>query len=313
MSLSPVSPQVAILTGPTATGKSSIAIEFALKQKNIEIINADSLLVYQQFNIGTAKPSFEERQDIPHHLIDLIHPDETFTAGEFYKKVFETIDDIHSRQHRALIVGGTGFYLKTLLFGLWKTPKADPALRSHLESKLSEELFRELEQKDPLTAKRIGIKDRYRLIRSLEMITQSGKTPTELHALQSKTPNPLFSLLVIDRPNEELFDRIQWRTKTMIQSGLIEEVEAIREKYPSSRALSSVGYSETIAFLEGRPPPGRKIQPSLAGLASEISLATRQLVKKQRTWFKSTPHAKRLVLEQDKQALIEILDHIYAK
>ncbi len=304
--------KVAILTGPTATGKTGLAIEFALKHGAIEIINADSLLVYRGMDIGTAKPTKAERNDIPHHLIDIRDPHETFTAGDFHREAMQAIEKIHSQGKRALIVGGTGFYLKTLLYGLWPAPKADPVLRAKLENETSDTLYQRLEKRDPESAIRIGRGDRYRLIRAHEMIELSGMSPSEMQAQAPKEPDPRFELWVLDRPNEELYARIEARTTQMLDQGLIDEVNTLCKRYPElPRALSSVGYRETRDYLAGKPPEGRKIQPGLPGLESEISLSTRQLVKSQRTWFRGEKASKWFMLDQDRPALQNAWKTIY--
>lgn len=300
-----------ILTGPTASGKTALAMELAQKHAALEIINADSLLVYRTLNIGTAKPTAQELQSVPHHLIDIRWPNEPFTAGDFVREAESALQDVHSRGKRALITGGTGFYLKALLYGLWDAPKTDAALRAELEGYSSQELYRELEQKDAESALRIGLNDRYRLIRAIELIRLSGKTPTELQSLQPDTPNPRFELWVVDRGSDELTARIEARTRAMLQAGLIEEVRALREKYPHSRALSSVGYRQVCAFLDGIHPDGRKPEPGVAGLESEIGLATRQLVKQQRTWFRGQKNARWYTLDRDRDLLLSDFGKLY--
>jgi tRNA dimethylallyltransferase len=140
----------------------------------------------------------------------------------------------------------------------------------------------------------------------------TGKTPTELQAEQNRTPNPKLRLLVVDRPSEELFARIHQRTESMIQAGLIEEVRALRAKFPQARALEAVGYEQTCRYLDGLAPEGRKSTPGVQGLVEEIELATRQLVKRQRTWFKSEKNAERFELGRDHSALMKRLEEIYA-
>lgn len=306
--------RVAILTGPTATGKTGLAIEFAERHGAIEVINADSLLVYRGMDIGTAKPDQAERKEIPHHLIDIRDPHEAFTAGDFHREATKAIDEIHAKGKRALIVGGTGFYLKTLLYGLWPAPKSDPTLRQRLEQETNEELYQRLEKRDTESALRIGRNDRYRLIRAHEMIELSGMTPTEMQAQTPKEPDPRFELWVLDRSNDELYDRIEKRTHQMIEQGLIDEVKTLQERYKGQelpRALSSVGYRETQDYLAGIPPLGRKIAPGLTGLQSEISLSTRQLVKSQRTWFRGEKTSKWFTLDQDLAALQTSWKNIY--
>jgi tRNA dimethylallyltransferase len=306
--------KVAILTGPTATGKTGLAIELAEKHGSIEIINADSLLVYRGMDIGTAKPSQAEQKNIPHHLIDVRDPHEPFTAGDFHREATKAIDEIHSRGKRALIVGGTGFYLKTLLYGLWPAPKSDPAVRQKLEQESNDKLYEKLEKRDPDAALRIGRNDRYRLIRAHEMIELSGMTPTEMQAQTPKEPDPRFELWVLDRTNDELYARIDQRTRLMLEQGLIEEVKTLQARYAGQelpRALSSVGYRETQDHLAGILPEGRKIAPGIEGLKSEISLSTRQLVKSQRTWFRGEKSSHWFTLEQDLPAFYQAWKNIY--
>ncbi len=306
---------VGLLTGPTATGKSGLAIEFALNQGGIEIINADSMLVYRGMDIGTAKPSLHERKQIPHHLIDVKNPNETFTAGEFKRAVLSTIDEIHSRGNRALIVGGTGFYLKSLLFGLWKAPPSHPEIRKKLEEHSNDELYKKLLEVDPISAQRIGHSDRYRLIRGLEIIELSGKSLEQLQSELPPEPDPRFHLWILDRSNPDLQTRIHLRTSQMIQEGLIEEYQKIHSLYPESRSLMAIGYAQVKDFLEGKPPAGRKIKPGIEGLQEEIELATRQLVKRQRTWFRNqsqkTPQSEWFHFEEDRSRLELAIKKVY--
>jgi tRNA dimethylallyltransferase len=307
---------VAIVTGTTASGKTGISIEFALRHPEIEIVNADSLLVYRGFDIGTAKPTLEERRGIPHHLIDILDANQPFTAGDFVRAVDRTLLDIHARGKRALIVGGTGFYLKALLFGLWDAPKAPPELRARLEKASSRELYDRLMAVDEESALRISLNDRYRLVRACETLETTGKTPSELEAeTAARGSVPGFSLFVLDREAEDLRSRIGLRTREMLARGLVEEVRELREKFPYARAFEAVGYAEVIAFLENRKPAGRKIADGLPGLENEIELATNQLAKRQRTWFsgqfKRASHLELLILERDRARLESALTAIY--
>lgn len=306
--------KVAVLTGPTSSGKSSIAMELALKNGKIEIINADSLLVYRGLDIGTAKPSARELKQVPHHLIDIRDPHEPFTAGDFFRLVTQTILEIQHRGNRPLIVGGTGFYLKALLYGLWQAPKADPKIRAKYQEKENIDLYRQLLNKDAESALRIGKNDRYRLIRALELIEMGGKTPSELREAETRTPDPRFEIWVIDRPNEILNHRIEARTEAMIKSDFIGEVERIRAQYQNQeppRPLSAVGYNEVCKYLDGILPAGRKIAPGLEGLKSEINLATRQLVKSQRTWFRGQKSVHWFELDRDLALLKSAWSDLY--
>ncbi|MBI2711362.1 MAG: tRNA (adenosine(37)-N6)-dimethylallyltransferase MiaA [Bdellovibrio sp.] len=309
--------RIGILTGPTATGKSQIALEFAEKLGNVEIINADSLLVYRLMNIGTAKPSTEELRRVPHHLVDILNPNEPFTAGEFSRAARSAIEKIESKGKRALIVGGTGFYLKALLFGIWDAPATQPEIRKRLEGVSNPDLYSQVHQIDPRAAEKIGRADRYRLIRTIEIFETSGKTPTELEEQSPTEPDPAFELWILDRPTEELHRRIHQRTQQMLSQGLVQEYEEIVRLFPECRALKAIGYAQVSAYLKNERPAGRKPPIGMAGLQSEIELATRQLVKAQRTWFngfcKKGVHSKRFVLDQDKSLLDLELERMYGE
>lgn len=311
--LDPNSPQIAILTGATATGKSKIAFDYALDKKNIEIVNADSILVYQDMNVGSAKPPPLERNQVRHHLIDIRLPNEPYTAGEFTRDVQKAVKSIHERGKRALIVGGTGFYLKALLYGLWQAGPADPHYRDKLDAQPDSELYQMLFEKDEESALRIGANDRYRLIRALEIIHNSGITPTEHQKQMPKEKNPQLRLLVIDRDNSELFPRIIARTEQMLARGFVGEVKMLKERYGNIRALRAVGYQQVLDFIEGRVPEGRKLEPGIEGLKNEIVLATRQLVKRQRTWFRGEKSSEHFHLDDDLEKLTATLDEIYVK
>lgn len=314
--LTPPAHPTAILTGTTASGKTAIALEFARAHREIEIINADSLLIYRGFSIGTAKPSQRELAEIPHHLIDIREPTEVFTAGDFVRECEAALLDIHARGKRALIVGGTGFYLKALFFGLWDAPKSPPALRASFEAMLDIDLYTALHAKDPVAAEKITRGDRYRLIRALETIQTTGKTPTELEReAGARESIPGLSLLITDCEKEELRERIELRTDAMLASGFLDEVRALRSRFERVRSFEAVGYTEAIRFLDGKNPEGRKISEGTEGLRSEIILATTQLAKRQRTWFKGqfgrVPHLKFFTLEADREKLWLELEETY--
>lgn len=303
-----------ILTGPTASGKSALALSLASRYGRIEIINADSLLFYRGLDIGTAKPIPEDLKRIPHHLINIRDPDQPFTAGDFVRAVEALLVEIHGRGCRALIVGGTGFYLKALLYGLWSGEKADPALRQRLELLSNEKLYEKLLARDLGAAKRIGLADRYRLLRALELIELTGRSPTELQAEKTRESDPRFQLWIVDRLDPELRDRIAKRSRQMLEAGLIHEVKQIRERYPHCRPLRSVGYRQICDFLDGTAPQGRKKIMDQDGLVQEIELATRQLVKRQRTWFRGQAQdALRFELDRDYKLLEERFAGIYSE
>lgn len=282
----------------------------------MEIINADSLLVFRGFDIGTAKPTKAEREEIPHHLVDIRDPNEPYTAGDFVRDCEIAITEIHGRGKRALIVGGTGFYLKAMLFGLWDAPKAPAELRAQFEARSNQELYDSLFARDEEAALRISRNDRYRLIRAAETLATTGRTPSELELEASSRPAVEgLSLFVTDRAVDELKTRIALRTEEMIAAGFVEEVRALRDRFPGVRPFESVGYAEAVAYLEGRPPDGRKIVAGTEGLKSEIRLATHQLAKRQRTWFHGqftrVPDLKFFTLDADREKLDAALREIY--
>lgn len=236
-------PLTAILTGPTASGKSDLAHTFAREHGGIDIINGDSVCVYKGMDIGSAKPTRDEQAEVHYHLLDVHSPSEPFTAGDFVRGVNSAIADIHGRGKRALIVGGTGFYLKALTHGLWgegaeMTPH--PEVRHQIESHSNSALYAELYERDPDSAARIGPNDRYRLIRAMEIMTLTGKTPSELQAARPR-PRQDLALFLIDRPAPEIQTRIRSRIQKMLAQGIIDEVRDLEESFPKAAALKAVG------------------------------------------------------------------------
>ncbi len=283
----------AILSGPTASGKTALALRLAreLKKQNIplEIVSCDSLLVYREISIGTAKPTRDELDSTPHHLIDCASLSENYNAGDFVRQAESAIEEIHSRGARAILVGGTGFYLKAFLFGLWEGPGTNESFRQSIESKSTEELARMLEHSDGTWPYPFAVNDRYRIIRQLERGGENAPSSRD------RSPRANVGFFWIDDESEKLDARINQRTKTMISDGLIEETKRALAEFSEARALDSVGYREARRYLSGQEPEGRKVKPGLEGLADEISLSTRQLVKKQRTFYRGQFKAHPLV------------------
>ncbi len=301
-----------ILTGPTASGKTAFALALA-ERHGLEILNADSLLVYRGFDIGTAKPTPEERGDIPHHLIDIRDPEQSFTAADFVREIEAALQKIHERGRRALIVGGTPFYLKALSFGLWEAPPTHEDYRRSIADEATDSLFEQLRELDPAHAVKIGSSDRYRLVRALEILRFSGRRPSELEAeARNRAPDPRFPIWVLDRPQQELENRIHQRTNAMLLAGLIEETRRLRDAHPTARALGSVGYAQVVDHLDERQPRGRKRRPGIDGLTDEIRLATRQLVKAQRTFFRGLKHAQWFLFDQDRPKLETLARQTFA-
>ncbi|MCM0605440.1 MAG: tRNA (adenosine(37)-N6)-dimethylallyltransferase MiaA [Xanthomonadaceae bacterium] len=292
-----------ILTGPTASGKSSLALGIAESRGDIELINADSIQVYKKFDIGSAKPSQEELSRVPHHLIDILEPTVRFTAGDFVKLVKEKITEIRARNKIPLIVGGTGFYLKALLYGMWDAPPTQPEIRTKLEKEETEALYEKLKSADPDLLDKVSKNDRYRIIRALEIIESSGTLPSQLEKKTNQEADPAFTLLIIDREQSELVKRIDKRTTEMLEAGLVNEVKSLLQDYPDAPALKSVGYQQVVDYLGGILPSGRKVSSGEKGLSDEISLATRQLVKRQRTWFRGQTEGSWFILDSDRSKI----------
>ena len=305
-----------ILTGPTAVGKSSLAIQVAQEIKaalniQLEIINADSVCFYQEFNIGSAKPTEKEMALIPHHLIDCVSPLENYHAGQFLKDCEIKLAEIHARGNRALIVGGSGFYLKSLRFGLWDAPETSPEFRKTLEAESTEALFKKLLAQDEVHANKVGASDRYRLIRGLEILAISGKKPSELEAAMPKDADARFALWTIDRERPELEMRMRNRIIQMLEEGLVEETEKLRQKYSECKTLHAVGYQQVLNQIDGILPEGRIVKQGREGLVDEISLVHRQLAKQQRTWSKNLAPDENFLLNQDLKTLKEKLITFY--
>lgn len=273
--------------GPTAVGKTLLSLELAEKL-NAEIVCVDSLVVYRDFNIGTAKPTLEERQRVPHHVIDLISPEENFTAFDFCEAANQAIRLIQKKGKKVFLVGGSGLYLKALTRGMFQAPPSDPLLKKELEKEMEEEgserMYQKLRAVDPEWALTLHPHDRYRILRALEVFKVSGKKFSEFRQKHNpKQASPFLKIgLTIER--EKLYQNIEHRTQKMLADGLIEEVSGLMKKYPlTCKPFKSVGYKETLQFLQSS-------SPGLSGgskeLSQKITQATRHLAKGQWTWFR---------------------------
>ncbi|MCE9530260.1 MAG: tRNA (adenosine(37)-N6)-dimethylallyltransferase MiaA [Planctomycetes bacterium] len=286
-----------ILTGPTASGKSELALHLA-ERVNAEIIALDSMTLYRGMDIGTAKPTVEERRRIPHHLIDVLDPWESGNVAWWLREAAACSREIESRGRQVLFVGGTPFYLKALLQGLFEGPPVDPVLRSQLEQEAarngSDAIHARLAMVDPVTAKRLHPNDVRRVVRALEIWHQTGKPisecqqqgwwgPVSRDAESSKRSDETPRCLVLDLPRDELYTRINRRVEKMIEAGWIDEVRRLRElpRPMSKEASGALGYREIAAFLDD--------QLTLPAAIEAIQLRSRQFAKRQLTWFRSLP------------------------
>jgi tRNA dimethylallyltransferase len=277
-------PKLLIVTGPTAVGKSQLVSELAAELDG-EIINADSQQVYRQMDIGTAKPSREERNLIRHHVIDVVDPDEAFNVAMFRQLATASAGDIRQRGHRVLLCGGTGLYIKALTRGLFPVPAQDPALRTALnlaaEARGLPGLYQELRRVDPSAASWIHANDRQRIVRALEVYRLTGKPISQWQQDHAFNENPFETLKIgLGRERAELYDRIDRRCDRMIEAGLIDEVEGLLDKGYSLdlKPLQSVGYRQAGLFLQG--------QMTLQHALSVMKRETRRLAKRQLTWLR---------------------------
>jgi tRNA dimethylallyltransferase len=280
------------LLGPTASGKSTLALEAAEKLP-LEIVSMDSALVYRGMDIGTAKPSAAQRARVPHHLIDLIDPDEAYSAGRWRRDALAAIGEVLSRKRIPLLVGGTMLYYRTLTGGLDTLPPADAQLRGEIDADAARRgwpaLHAELARVDPKTAQRLAPHDSQRIQRALEVWRLTGRP---LSTLQGGARQDLpFELKGIALMPERavLHERIAQRFDAMLELGLIDEVQALRQRYRLSAAMPSmraVGYRQVWEYLEGRYDKET--------LKEKAVTATRQLAKRQLTWLRSFPGLQRI-------------------
>jgi tRNA dimethylallyltransferase len=267
--------RVVVVLGATATGKSALALEIAARF-NAEIINADSRYLYRGLDVGTATPIMAERRGVPHHLVDVLDPTETYSLAQFLDDAFGAIEDVAKRGHLPLVAGGTPQYLRALIEG-WQTPDVPPneSLRAALTTQSPEQLLERLEQIDRTSAARIGLNQR-RLIRALEIHAATGRPPSELRGKES--PPYRFLIIGLRRDRESLHQRIAERARMMFAGGLLDEARVILDLDPALPALSSIGYPEARAVVLG--------ELSLDEAIERTIYATNRYVRHQETWFR---------------------------
>jgi tRNA dimethylallyltransferase len=310
------------LTGPTAAGKTQVGIELALRL-NAEIVSLDSMTLYQGMDVGTAKPSAADRARVPHHLLDLVPPNEEFSLSEYVDAAHEAISRIRNGGREVLFVGGTPLYLKSLLRGLYQGPPPDWPFRQQIEDELKslplEALHQRLQVIDPLLAARLHPHDKRRIIRGLEVFKQTGERLSHLQTqFDEGRPAAQVRVFVLSWPREELHRRIDLRVDQMFAAGLVEEVRGLLEKYGalSRTAQQAVGYREVIEYLRdlrtgesnrskfkvqssklsGADTPaaetlnlklGTLNSSGLAACIDRVKARTRQFARRQETWFRA--------------------------
>lgn len=275
--------QVLVILGPTATGKTELALAIA-RELDGEIINGDALQIYRGLDIGTAKPTPEMRREVPHHLLDILEPWERFSAGEFVRRARQALGELEERGKLAIIVGGSGLYLRALLEGISPVPRDDEVSRL-LNERLVEEglavLYAELERCDPETAARLAARDRQRILRALEVALATGRPLSEWLRSQPFGSDPLPAIRIgLTLPRSILYDRIARRVKLMIDQGWVEEVRAILDLGldPQAPGFQAIGYRQIIRYVTG--------EWSLEAAVDDIVSATRRYAKRQMTWFR---------------------------
>jgi len=286
-----------LIPGVTASGKGRLAFDLA-ESLDAEIISIDSMKVYRRMDIGTAKPPGQARQHVKYHLIDVVEPSESFNVGSFLDLAYDAIKQIKSRNKTIIAVGGTALYIKALLYGLFEGPGADEQVRSQLRQRAQTEgllqLYRQLENIDPVAAERIGPNDAKRIIRALEVYEITGKPISSLQKqFNAEKPQHNWTVIGLRRGKPDTNSRINQRVKKMIAAGLVDEVKSLlaEDKPLSQQARCAIGYAEIIDYL------ARRI--SLEDATELIKKNTRRLAKNQRTWFKTFKNIDWLDLEAE--------------
>ena len=278
--MSPSSPLIAVI-GPTGSGKSDLALELA-QTFGGEIVNCDSVQLYRYMNIGTAKVLPEERLGIPHHLLDFLDPDKVFTAGDYVRIARPLLREIAARKRTPIVTGGTGFYFRSLMSGLFMGPSRNDELRARLNRRDAARLHKLLRRLDRAAALRIHANDTQKVIRAIEVCVLSRRPITALHQEEHRAPLTGFQPLIIglDPPKDALAARIEERCARMFDIGLIDEVRGLlaRGFDRTSKALESIGYREAILHIDGAI--------GYAEAIAQTQIATRQYAKRQRTWFR---------------------------
>jgi len=282
----PPDPLLVVILGPTASGKTSLSLALAEKFSG-EIVNCDSVAIYREFDIGTAKPNAAERARAPHHLFDIVDPTEEMTAGEYARRARQVLAEINSRKHLPVVVGGTGLYLRALLEGLFPGPQRSEELRERLRNRAakhrSDYLHRILRRLDRTASEKIHANDAPKLIRAIEVCLSAQQKMTELWQ-QGRDPLQGFRILRLglDPDRAALYERINQRAQRMFASGLIDETQTLLQKYgAAARPLASLGYRQAVQFLRGEVTREQALQAA--------QQAHRNYAKRQMTWFRREP------------------------
>jgi tRNA dimethylallyltransferase len=300
--------QIIVVAGPTATGKTQLSLKLG-QYLNAEIVNFDSLCFYKQLNIGTAKPSTEEMNLIPHHLFNISSANEHINAGQYAKIAIDAIHSIHSKNKKVILVGGSGFYLQALLYGTFDNLNSTDLETQNKSNSLYEKegilpFLNILEEVDPKRLSELHENDHYRVRRAVEYFWMTGKKFSQIkdsHTQVLQNSNWEITPLYVDIEKQKHFDIIQNRTKQMFHNGLKDEAQKLLESgfTGEEKPLKSIGYKQVFQLLNGQISDQESCE-------TQINIATRQLAKAQRTWFKSKPFKACLDGLQDSKTNLEI-------
>ncbi len=300
-------PKVIVICGPTASGKTKLSIELA-KQIQGEIVSCDSMQIYQEMNIGTAKPTKEEMQGIPHYLLDFVSPSKRYSVADFKKDATLAIENILQHNKVPILVGGTGLYIDSLVKNIeYPEIELDSNYRKQLEEQIQEKglevLYEQAKKIDPKAMETISKNDKKRIMRVLELYRQTGKTKTELEKLSRQNPSPYdYHVFAITMDREKLYNRINQRVDNMIEQGLIQEVENLLKKYNTfPTAMQGLGYKEVVSYLQGNITKEEMIE--------KLKMETRRYAKRQLTWFRKDKNIKWLnalaPIQENIQCIVE--------
>lgn len=300
---------VLIILGPTGTGKTGASILIA-KELNTEIISADSMQIYRGMDIGTAKPTIQERASIRHHMIDIVTPSESYSTGQYIETVTPIIKGIHGDRKIPVVVGGTGLYIKAMTRGIFSGPSADWTLRDELLSMEQQEegsLYSYLSEIDPAASEKINKNDTRRIVRAIEVCLKSKE---KLSLLQERFTKPLpyeFIKIGLTRDRKELYSIIEKRVDSMIQAGFIEEVETILKMNPDRTPLQAIGYKEFAMYLNDEITKEEAIRL--------VKRNTRRYAKRQLTWFRKEEAVKWIDLTgiYDSREIFNLIKDVFVK
>ncbi len=302
-------PKVIVICGPTASGKTALSIELA-KKINGEIISSDSMQIYKDMDIGTAKPTKQEMQEIKHYLLDFVEPDQRYSVAQFKKDAEKAIEEILAKNKVPIIVGGTGLYVDSLIYGIeYQEIELDKKYREELEEKAQKEgletLYEQAKKIDPQAIEKISANDKKRILRILEIYHSTGKTKTQQEIESRKNEVKYdYKVFALNIEREKLYERINKRVDIMIKQGLIQEVENLCSKYTEfPTAMQGLGYKEVVEYLQGKISEQEMIE--------KIKMETRRYAKRQLTWFRKNKQTIWLDATKGKENVEIILKEYY--